>query len=89
MANSAQARKRARQAVVGRAHNASLRSRMRTGVKRAVRALDANDAQAAGAAVKLAGPILDGAAGKGLIHKNKAARHKSRLNARLKALRAG
>lgn len=62
---------------------------MRTGVKRAVRALDANDAEAAGAALKLAEPILDGAAGKGLIHKNKAARHKSRLNARLKALRAG
>ena len=62
---------------------------MRTGVKRAVRALDTNDAESAGAALKLAGPILDSAAGMGLIHKNKAARHKSRLNARLKALRAG
>ena len=89
MANSAQARKRARQAVRRRAHNASLRSRMRTGVKRVVRALNADDAEAAGAALKLAEPILDGAAGKGLIHKNKAARHKSRLNTRLKALRAG
>ena len=89
MANSAQARKRARQAVGRRAHNASLRSRMRTSVKRVVRALDANDAEAAGTALKLAEPILDGAAGKGLIHKNKAARHKNRLNARLKALRAG
>ena len=89
MANSAQARKRARQAVSRRAHNASLRSRMRTSVKRVVRALDANDAEAAGTALKLAEPILDDAAGKGLIHKNKAARHKSRLNARLKALRAG
>ena len=89
MANSAQARKRARQAVRSRTHNASLRSRMRTSVKRVVRALNANDAQAAGAALKQAGPVLDGAAGKGLVHKNKAARHKSRLNARLKALRAG
>lgn len=89
MANSAQARKRARQAVRRRAHNASMRSRMRTRVKRVVRALDANDAEAAGAALKLAGPNLDSAASKGLIHKNKAARHKSRLNARLKALRAG
>ena len=89
MANSAQARKRARQAVSRRAHNASLRSRMRTSVKRVVRALDANDAEAAGTALKLSESILDGAAGKGLIHKNKAARHKSRLNARLKALRAG
>ncbi len=89
MANSAQARKRARQTVRRRAHNASLRSRMRTSVKRVVRALDANDAEAAGEALKLAGPVLDGAAGKGLVHKNKAARHKSRLNARLKALRTG
>lgn len=89
MANSAQARKRARQAVRKRVHNASLRSRMRTSVKRVVSALNASDADAAGTALKLAGPTLDGAAGKGLIHKNKAARHKSRLNARLKALRAG
>ena len=88
MANSAQARKRARQAVRKRAHNASLRSRMRTSVKRVVRALNANDADTAGAAMKRAEPILDSAAGKALIHKNKAARHKSRLNTRLKALRA-
>ena len=89
MANSAQARKRARQAVRSRTHNASLRSRMRTSVKRVVRALNTGDAEAAGAALKQAAPVLDGAAGKGLVHKNKAARHKSRLNARLKALRAG
>ena len=61
---------------------------MRTSVKRVVRALNTGDAEAASAAMKRAEPILDGAAGKGLIHKNKAARHKSRLNARLKALRA-
>jgi len=89
VANSAQARKRARQAAGKRIHNASLRSRMRTSVKRVLRALNAGDAETAGAALKLAEPILDGAAGKGLIHKNKAARHKSRLNTRLKALRAG
>ena len=89
MANSAQARKRARQAQRRRAHNASMRSRMRTSVKRVVRALNADDAEAASAALKVAEPTLDGAVGKGLIHKNKAARHKSRLNARLKALRAG
>ena len=64
-----------------------MRSRMRTSIKRTVRALNAGDADAAGTAFKLAEPILDGAAGKGLIHKNKAAHHKSRLNARLKALR--
>ena len=89
MANSAQARKRARQAERRRTHNASLRSRMRTSVKRVLRALNAGDAETAGAELKLAGPTLDGAATKGLIHKNKAARHKRRLNARLKALRAG
>ena len=61
---------------------------MRTSVKRVVRALNTGDAEAADAALKRAEPVLDGAAGKGLIHKNKAARHKSRLNARLKALRA-
>ena len=61
---------------------------MRTSVKRVVRALNADDAETAGEALKRAEPILDGAVGKGLIHKNKAARHKSRLNARLKALRA-
>ena len=61
---------------------------MRTSVKRVVRALNTDDAEAADTALKRAEPILDGAAGKGLIHKNKAARHKSRLNARLKALRA-
>ena len=87
MANSAQARKRTRQAERRRAHNASLRSRMRTSVKRVVRALNAGDTEAASAALERAGPVLDGAASKGIIHKNKAARHKSRLNARLKVLR--
>ena len=88
MANSAQARKRARQATRRRVNNASMRSRMRTSVKRVVRTLDAGNAEAAGAALAQAGPILDSTAGKGLIHKNKAARHKSRLNTRLRALRA-
>lgn len=87
MANSAQARKRVRQAERKRAHNASMRSRMRTSVKRVLRALNVGDAETASSALKLAGPVLDGAAGKGLIHKNKAARHKTRLNARLKSLR--
>ena len=62
---------------------------MRTSVKRVMRALNASDAGAAEAALEQAASTLDGAAGKGLVHKNKAARHKSRLNTRLKALRAG
>ena len=89
MANTPQARKRVRQAARSREHNASLRSRMRTGVKRVVRTLDAGDAEAAGEAFRKAESLLDSTAGKGLIHKNKAARHKSRLNARLKALATG
>ncbi|WP_081759298.1 30S ribosomal protein S20 [Thioalkalivibrio sp. HK1] len=86
MANSSQARKRARQSEKRRMHNTSLRSRMRTSIKRMIRALDSNDVNGAQEASKRAFPLLDSASGKNLIHKNKAARHKKRLNARLKAL---
>ena len=86
MANSAQARKRARQAEVRRQRNAGQRSMMRTYVKKVVSAIAAGDKEAAAAALTAAAPVLDRAANKGLIHKNKAARHKSRLNAQIKAL---
>ena len=86
MANSAQARKRARQNDQRRLHNASMRSMMRTQVKKVINALDAGDKTAAGDAYKAAVPAIDKAADKGLIHKHKAARYKSRLNARLRAL---
>ena len=89
MANSAQARKRARQAVARRVHNVALRSRFRTYIKNTVKALNDSDVEAAEAAYKAAVPVIDGTASKGLIHKNKAARYKSRLNTRLKALKAG
>ena len=89
MANSPQARKRARQAERRRVHNASMRSRMRTSVKRVLKAVEAKDVDAARAAFRRAESLLDSTAGKGLIHKNKAARHKRRLNARLKALVLG
>ena len=88
MANSAQARKRARQAEVHRERNASQRSMMRTYVKRVIKALNAGDAAGASEAYQKAVPIIDRMAGKGLIHKNKAARHKTRLNARIRALQA-
>lgn len=81
MANSAQARKRARQAENHRRLNASQRSMMRTFIKNVVNAVDAGDKEAAQTAYKAAVPIIDKMANKGLIHKNKAARHKSRLNA--------
>ena len=86
MANSAQARKRARQAENRRQQNASQRSTMRTFVKKVVKAIQLGDKEAAVQAYKEAIPRIDNAAGKGLIHANKAARHKSRLNAHIKAM---
>ena len=86
MANNAQARKRARQSEVNRKHNASRRSMMRTQVKKVVKSANAGDLEAAVVAYKAAVPVLDNAAGTGLIHRNKAARLKSRLNARLKKM---
>ena len=88
MANSAQARKRARQAEVNRKRNASQRSMLRTYIKNVVKAIEAGDAAAAQAAYTKAVPVIDKSAGKGLIHKNKAARHKSRLSQHLRALQA-
>jgi small subunit ribosomal protein S20 len=88
LANTAQAKKRARQAEKHRALNASQRSELRTGIKKAVKAIATGDAESARAAYTTAVPVIDSMARKGLIHKNKAARHKSRLNARLKALAA-
>ena len=86
MANSPQARKRARQAEKHRMRNAGMKSMMRTQVKKVVYAIDAGDKTAAQDAYKAAVPILDSMARKGLIHKNKAARHKSRLNEKIRAL---
>ncbi|BBN60307.1 30S ribosomal protein S20 [Hydrogenovibrio marinus] len=86
MANSAQARKRARQAEAHRQHNASMRSAMRTTVKKVLHAVEAGDKDAATAAFRVAQSSLDGMARKGIIAKNKASRSKSRLNARIKAM---
>lgn len=86
MANSAQARKRARQAEKSRARNASYRSMFRTFVKRVLNAVKTGDKGAAEAAYKEVVSVIDKTVGKGLIHKNKAARHKSRLNARIRAM---
>jgi len=86
LANSAQARKRARQAEVRRQHNASRRSTFRTYVKKVLKLIAAGDKEAATSAYTEAVPVIDDAAQSGLIHKNKAARHKSRLNAHIKAM---
>lgn len=86
MANSAQARKRARQADKRRLRNQAQRSEMRTYIKKVAKLIAAGDKENAIAAYKAALPVIDSAACKGLIHKNKAARHKSRLNVQLKAM---
>ena len=88
MANSPQARKRARQGEKRRNHNASLRSLVRTNIKRVVAAIQSGDAEKAKEAYTAAVPVIDRMADKGIIHKNKAARHKSRLSAQIKALAA-
>lgn len=86
LANTAQARKRARQGEKRRQHNASRRSLLRTRIKQVVQAIEDGDKEKAQNAYQLAVPVIDNAAGASLIHKNKAARHKSRLNARIRAL---
>ena len=88
MANSPQAKKRARQSEKARVHNASLRSMVRTYIKKVLAAIEAGNAEEAKAAYAAAVPVIDRIADKGIIHKNKAARHKSRLNAQVKALSA-
>jgi small subunit ribosomal protein S20 len=88
VANIKSAKKRAKQAVVRNARNASQRSMLRTAVKKVLKAIEAKDAAGATAAFNTAQPILDRYAARGLIHKNKAARHKSRLTARIRAIAA-
>ena len=86
MANSPQAKKRARQAVNRRSHNASFRSLVRTVIKQVNAAVDSGDAEQAKTAYAAAVPVIDRMADKGIIHKNKAARHKSRLSGQVRAL---
>ena len=86
MANSAQARKRARQAEKARAHNASLRSTLRTAVKRVRQAIVTGDKSAAQEVFQKSVSVIDSIAEKKIVHKNKAARTKSRLSAQIKAM---
>lgn len=86
MANTAQSKKRARQSEVRRQHNAGMRSMFRTYVKRVLYAITEGDKAKAEDAYKTAVPVIDGMVSKGLIHKNKAARHKSRLNIAVRAM---
>ncbi len=86
MANTAQAKKRAKQAERNRVRNAGQRSNLRTFVKKVLAAVIAGDKEKAQAAFKIAEPVIDSAVNKGIIHKNKAARSKSRLVAKIKAI---
>ena len=86
MANSPQARKRARQNDKRRLLNAGMRSMMRTQIKKVLKAVEAGDKTAAMDAYKSAVPLIDRVADKNMIHKNKASRQKSRLNARVRAM---
>ena len=88
MANTNQARKRARQAAARNKHNSSLRSMMRTAIKQVRHAIDAGDQTKANEAFVKATSIIDRVADKNIIHKNKAARQKSRLSAAIKAISA-
>jgi small subunit ribosomal protein S20 len=88
LANTSQARKRARQAEAHRQHNASLRSALRTRIKKVIRAIKNGNAEDARTAYQAAVPVIDRMAHQGIIHKNKAARHKSRLNRRIRQLQA-
>jgi len=86
LANSLSARKRARQSEKHRLLNASQRSHVRTTIKKVIAAIESGDKSAAEAAYKAAVPAIDRSVSKGLMHRNKAARHKSRLNGHIRAL---
>ena len=86
MANTVQAKKRARQAEVHRARNAGQRTEMRNRIKKVRSAVAAKDKSAAQQAFREAASTIDRLVGKGLVHKNSAARYKSNLNQRLRTL---
>lgn len=86
MANTVQARKRARQSIKQNMHNASLRSELRTAIKKVQKAIGAGDKAMAQKVYQESIGVIDRIADKKIIHKNKAARHKSRLSAQVKAL---
>jgi small subunit ribosomal protein S20 len=86
MANSKQARKRARQSTEGNAHNAALRSRLRTAIKSVRKAIAGGDKTVAADTLKKAQSIIDSVADKKVVHKNTAARNKSRLAAAIKSM---
>ncbi len=88
MANIKSAEKRAQQTIKRRARNMAARSKLRTAIKSVVSAVEAGDKAVATEKLKAAAPVIDSMVNKGVIHRNKAARHKSQLNARIKEMGA-
>ena len=86
MANNSSARKRVRQNEKHRQSNVTQKSRMRTAIKKVIKAIDTGNAKEATALYGVAQPLIDSLATKGLIHKNKAANLKSKLNKRIKTI---
>lgn len=86
MANIQSAKKRARQAIKRRAHNVALRSRVRSAIRRVVKAIQAGNKEEAKAGFAAMVPEIDRMALKGILPKNRAAHYKSKLNARLRAM---
>ena len=86
MANIASAKKRAHQSEKRRQRNASDRSMLRTSIKRVTTAIEVKDKEGAAKALQAAVPVIDRMAQKGVIHKNKAARHKHQLNQLVRSL---
>lgn len=84
--NIKSAKKRVVIAEKARQHNVAARSKMRTLIKNVLKAVESGDKEAAKNAFAVAEPVLDRAACKGLVHKNKVARHKSKLAAAIKAM---
>ena len=86
MANIKSAKKRARQAEKIRLHKMGLRSKLRTHIKNVIIAVESKNKKAATDAYRVAVPVIDSMINKRIINKNKAARHKSRLNKLVKSL---
>ena len=89
MANIKSAEKRARQTIKRRARNVAARSKLRTAIKNVVNSVSAGNKEEAVANLKTAVPIIDSMVTKGIIHRNKASRHKSHLNTQVKGIGAG
>jgi len=86
LANSASAKKRVRQAAKRRVHNMGIRTEARTYIKNVINAIEAGDKKKAQELFNKMIPVVDKVANKGIFHKNKIARHKSRLNSKIKAM---